>query len=105
MKYLLILFLLVVGCAKEGPKGEGGALGPLGSVGPVGPKGTSVSTVTFCPNLAGAFPETGIVVDDKIYALYYDGSNPHLSLIPQGNYQTTDGRACNFTVDANNHLL
>lgn len=97
-----------------GPSGAVGANGRDGDTGPVGPEGpvgvpgqAGVSTVAvypvvFCPTVAGSYPEVGLCIGNRLYAVY-DGnpSQVHYTEIPPGTYSTTDGRSCTFTVSAN----
>lgn len=101
---VISLLILLIGCAKEGgstanlgvpPPSSQGAPGIQGATGAIG---TITTPVEFCPNIPGNFPESGICIDGALYAVYWNGNNPHLSLIPAGQYATTDGRACTFTV-------
>lgn len=88
--------------------GAPGQVGPQGIQGQPGNDGTdgistNVAVVQFCPNQGpttyGHFPEQGLVVDDQILAVYYDGSNAWLAVIVPGEYRTTStGLSCNFTV-------
>jgi hypothetical protein len=38
---------------------------------------------------------------NKLVAYFEVGGNRYLSVLPQGNYMTTDGSNCHFTVDSN----
>jgi hypothetical protein len=64
----------------------------------------ALTTVQFCPNYTvkypSTFPEFGIVIDNTIYAVYWDGTNAWLTEVPPGNYASTSTSApCNFTVN------
>jgi hypothetical protein len=79
----------------------------VGSTGPSGAAGTSITTIKFCNDDTSTFPEYGIIIGTQIYAVYY-GSTPSssapeafLALIVPGNYRSTGGNGCAFTVNAN----
>jgi hypothetical protein len=89
---------------QQPPAGAPGPQGPAGEQGPPGLNGTFITPVLPCPDLAGAFPEVLLCIDETLYAVYDgNGANKdvrYVELIP-GNYVTTDGRGCNFTVIQN----
>lgn len=87
----------------NGLSGTNGTNGSNGSNGSNGTDGTVVQSVQFCPNYTlsypSMFPEVGFCIDNKIYAVYYDGKNAWMSVIPPGSYASTSTSApCNFTV-------
>jgi hypothetical protein len=98
----------------QGPTGATGAQGPTGATGaqgPAGPQGipglnaAPTTTVQFCPGYTPTypttFPESGLCVGGNIYAVYWDGTNAWLALIPPGHYASTSTTApCDFTVVA-----
>jgi hypothetical protein len=48
------------------------------------------------------------LANGQLLVLFVDnsnGKNPRLSVLPPGNYMTSDGTACYFTVDANNQVI
>lgn len=86
-----------------GGTGPQGPAGNTGSTGPQGEPGQSVTGVKFCPNVAdvhsSTFPEYGLCLDNKIYAVYWSGSQAFLAYLTPGNYSTTSINSnCNFTV-------
>lgn len=98
----------------DGEGGTQGPVGPAGSPGVQGPSGvpgtpaTNVTTVEFCPGQGqttyGHFPEQGICIEGKIYAVYWDqvNLNAWLAEIVPGVYiSTATGLQCTFTVYAN----
>lgn len=97
MKYLSLLLILTA-C---GPKGDGGIQGVPGQP---GQPGTVITAQPFCPSIPGVVgygnQEGYITLDSKVYAVYYDGTHTFLTLLLPGNYQTTDGRDCHFTVNS-----
>lgn len=81
---------------KNGEKGDTGATGAAGM------NATSVEFVKFCNSANpsyGSFPEYGMRVGTKIYAVY-SANNGFLTLLSPGTYVTTStGLNCNFTVN------
>ena len=85
----------------QGIAGRDGTDGVDGKDGAPGLPGSSITPVIPCPNKSGSFPEVLLCIDNKLYAVFVEtGSTKTVrySQIPAGNYQTTDGRSCNFTV-------
>lgn len=102
---------------QPGAQGNPGAAGPSGPQGPVGPSGspgvqglpgapaTDVTTVEFCPGQGqttyGHFPEYGICIEGKIYAVYWDKTNLNAwiaEIVPGVYMSTATGLQCTFTV-------
>lgn len=69
-----------------------------GKDGSDGTDGTIVETIPLCPDLPGNYPEILIRIDDKLYALFDHPSGERLVEVVPGNYHTTDGRNCHFTI-------
>lgn len=98
----------------QGPQGDIGAPGTDGSNGSQGPTGqdgvngadaTPVTVIQFCPSYGATFypsnfPEQGLCIADKLYAVYWNGTQAFLALIPPGTYSSTSPQACTFTVGA-----
>lgn len=119
MKYLIILLIFLSGCAAKkgdnglnggtGPQGSQGAIGNTGNQGPQGVPGipgTLVNPKVFCPNIPGSFPETYLDIGGVLVAQYYDGQGrSQLAILVPGNYVTTDGRNCHFSVDSGGHVI
>ncbi len=116
MKYLLPLLLLATAC---GPahvpaslRGEQGDPGIPGEsiVGPKGDKGDSgqdahITTIELCPTIAGdGFHEYLLNIDNNLFGVYASGSRIFLVRLPAGNYVTTDGRSCSFTVNSDGSI-
>ena len=101
-----------------GPQGNPGVDGLPGAIGPEGPQGvpglqgpagadgTEVVAVKFCANSVPSyptnFPEVGIKINNKIYAIYsISGGVSWLTQILPGTYvTTTTGLNCTFTVQS-----
>jgi hypothetical protein len=91
----------------DGSKGDQGDKGDQGLPGSPGVPGTSISVVIPCPNVSGDFPEVLLKIGNDLYAaLNIKQGNGNAAVLKQvalvklinGNYATTDGRTCNFTV-------
>lgn len=94
---------------KDGKDGKNGAQGPAGRDGLDGRNGTDgidgtspeldIFPVIPCPTVTGAYPEVLLCIANELYAVYDGGpQKDRLVLVPPGDYQTTDGRSCQFTV-------
>lgn len=86
-----------------GADGHDGSNGHDGSIGLPGLPGTVVGAIQFCAGYTTQYPsmfaEFGFCVDDKIYAVYWDGHNSWWTLVPEGTYSSTSTSApCTFTV-------
>lgn len=61
-----------------------------------------------CGTTPGFYNEVLLkLTDGKVVALFVDnvsGYNPRLAIIPAGNYMTTDGTSCNFSVDTGGNV-
>ena len=99
--------MFLTGCV--GPMGPTGATGPQGAVGigttgPSGADGTVITVVQFCPGTPtypSVFPETGLCINNRIYAVY-SMLNAFLTEVTPGLYNSTGvGSSCNFEVDEN----
>lgn len=102
MSVIVAIWMLIVftACGKDGAQGTPGIQGVAGL------NGTTVSTVKFCPGVpdtyASSFPEYGLCLDNKVYAVYWNGSTSFLAYLTPGKYVTTStGANCNFEVVAN----
>lgn len=77
-----------------------GAQGPAAAVSSY----TIVKKVVACPQLAGSYREVLLVFADgsvtSSFSADQAGNNTRLSDLPVGNYVTTDGRSCAFSVTA-----
>jgi len=90
----------------QGPQGPAGDPGPTGPQGTPGTPGSTILPVQFCLHVANtypnSFPEYGLCINNKIYAVYWSGSTAFLAYITPGRYETTSiGSNCDFTVVAN----
>ncbi len=66
--------------------------------------GSVVEFVDPCPAIVVAHPELLMKIDNILYAVYASGTKIHLTKLGPGNYATTDGRFCYFTINANGEL-
>lgn len=89
----------------QGEKGDTGAQGTQGEKGEKGDQGLpgvdgiNIVPVVLCPETSGSYPEVALCIDNNLYAVYNENpTRTRFVLIPAGQYQTTDGRHCTFTV-------
>jgi hypothetical protein len=85
-----------------------GSKGATGLQGNPGQDSDQVTIFKFCPNVTGnypsIFPEYGIRLDSKVYAVY-SSNGGFLTLLTPGTYKTTGiGSNCNFTVNSDGSL-
>lgn len=70
--------------------------------------GVSVSSQPFCPNKSApnGFQESYLIASGLIYAILDTGSamGVYLTYIHPGNYTTSDGSGCTFTVNSDNTI-
>ena len=96
MKKLVLMVLFLTACGQNGTNGIDGSAGPAGA------NGSSVTVVRFClggpPVYPSTFPETGLCINNAIYAVY-SANDGFLTELPPGLY-TSDaiGSSCTFTV-------
>lgn len=80
-----------------------GATGPQGEVGPVSPYALT-EIIDPCGNAPGIYDEVILRTQaGRLLASFSDnvnGYNTRLSELVQGNYMTTDGSNCHFSVDS-----
>jgi hypothetical protein len=115
MKFILTSFLMLASCAPmpmpiiSGPVGTQGPQGPVGAQGPQGPAGNDAPPTAYtptallnpCGDAAGIADEVLIqLADGTIVASYGSGNAVRFATLTNGNYITTDGDACYFTVAA-----
>jgi hypothetical protein len=100
---VLALAILNIHCG-QGPQGIPGPQGSPGNIGPQGPKGqdgTQITVIQFCtgaPQYPTNFPETGLCINDKIYAVY-SANDGFLTEITPGRYVSNAvGSSCSFQV-------
>jgi hypothetical protein len=63
---------------------------------------TIIKMIDPCGTTPGFYNEVLLrTTGGKLVAYFESGSNRYLSILPPGNYATTDGTGCNFTVDNN----
>lgn len=104
--FIIVLLSFATSCGRVrngamGPSGNTGATGSQGEQGLPGIDGTdaSIEVIDLCPDIAGNFPQVLFRIDEKLFTVYRsNGNNTRLVELVPGNYVTTDGRSCNFTV-------
>lgn len=80
-----------------------GTNGTNGSDAPTTPY-TIVNVIKPCPTVSGPHPEVLLVLANRTLLASVSqsaGANTRLALVTPGNYTTTDGRSCAFTITAN----
>jgi hypothetical protein len=78
--------------------------GVQGVAGANGTNATPVTVVQFCDAVAAypsTFPEVGLVIGGKVYAVYSTNGG-FLTYLPPGTYSSSAvGSSCNFTINPN----
>lgn len=82
-----------------------GTQGAQGAPGLNGAPGTVITPVKFCNNDTSRFPEYGLMVGNRLFAVYW-GTTPSSPSVPEsfltevlpGNYISTGGNGCQFTI-------
>ena len=89
----------------NGTNGTDGTDGVDGANGTNGTNGTIVTPVKFCSSDNSTFPEYGLMIGNDLYAVYWGSTpaSPHhsqafLTKLVAGNYQSTGGNNCLFTI-------
>lgn len=88
----------------KGDKGDAGAVGATGTTGNPGLDATSPKSVKLCNYPAvypSSFPEYGLCIDNKLFAVYYNGTYAFLAEIVPGRYISTSPQSCTFVVTEN----
>jgi hypothetical protein len=88
-----------------GPQGPQGAAGAAGQNGTNGKDGSSITPVKFCVDDQSKHPEYGLMIGSDLFAVYW-GTTPASPSVPQafltkliaGNYQSTGGNNCLFSI-------
>lgn len=93
---------------KDGQDGATGATGATGAQGPQGPAGvsTNIGFIDPCGDKAGVVDEVLLKIPDGVGGWLLlasvsddtNGKNTRLSILPNGNYMTTDNSSCFFKV-------
>jgi len=105
----IALLLLMVSCGQQqGINGINGLNGTNGQDGIDGINGqdgqdAQLETIKFCPDLEDvypkSFPEYGLCIGNKVYAVYSTNNTAFLSYLTPGTYITTsNGINCRFQV-------
>ena len=108
--FSVVLFLVVSGCGRN-HHGLPGAPGAKGDQGEKGEAGTPaiLEVIDPCGDAANIVDEVLIRMSNgQVLVSFSDdssGNNTRLSVLPPGSYTTTDGSACQFTIDSSGHVL
>lgn len=108
----IVLALFLSGCGPNayvqvvkgeiGPTGEIGMTGSNGAMGPTGPQGEHSITKVIDPcGKVGSYDEVLLAfANGNLVALFVTSNHqyPRFSLIPDGNYLTSDNTSCYFSV-------
>jgi hypothetical protein len=87
--------------------GLNGVNGLDGTNGLNGADGTAVTPIKFCNDDHTKYPEYGLLIDDKLFAVYWGAtpasknSQAFLAEITPGTYKSTGGNNCTFTITEN----
>ena len=102
---------------KDGEKGDQGEVGPQGQPGVNGEDGQDATLNQYdIVSVLDPCGDTPNVVDEVLlklrngqvlasFSANASGANARFSLLAPGNYLTTDGSNCHFTIDANGNML
>jgi len=87
----------------QGQQGLTGAQGPIGPQGPAAPTTyTIVEIIDPCGDAPGKYDEVILKLGNGQYLASFsdnaNGNNTRLGILPTGNYVTTDGTGCNFSI-------
>lgn len=91
----------------NGVQGSQGMQGVQGLSGLDGAAGTVVTPIKFCASDHSAYPEYGLYIGGRLFAVYWgptlssSASQAFLAEILPGNYSSTGGNNCAFTVNSN----
>lgn len=91
----------------QGIQGVQGIPGITGATGAAGSPGTVVTPIKFCSTDNSTFPEYGLLIGNELYAIFW-GPTPaspntfqaYLSKLVAGNYMSTGGNNCLFSIDS-----
>lgn len=105
MRYIILSTLLILVACFPGPGIIPGPIGPSGPKGDPGLDATQITVVKFCPNSVAnypsVFPEIGLCINSKLYAVYSANNGFLVEVIP-GVYQSNAiGSSCSFEVQNN----
>lgn len=94
----LVIFSLLVACAGErGPQGPRGEAGPIGQPGQDGAD-MVVQVIDPCGQET-EFDEVILrLADGRLYAFFVENRQGRMVLLDKGDFVTTDGTNCHFTV-------
>ena len=98
-KILIAILVLLTACGKQEPKNGVDVVTTI--ITEVETQDPEVKMVQLCKGAPsyGMFFEFAQCVDNKLYAVYWNGKDAFLTELPPGEYRSTStGLGCNFTV-------
>lgn len=112
MRLLFLSMLLVLSsCGKDGKDGAPGTTGATGAKGADAPPTayTVTSIIDPCGDAAGVVDEVLLKLANGQVLVSFSasssGNNTRLAVLPPGNYVTTDGSNCHFTLTNDGQVL
>lgn len=109
MRHLYIALLLFTACGKQGDVGPAGPAGERGAQGIPGINAivsaySIDSVIDPCGDAPGVIDEVLLKLHNgQLLVSFSDntkGDNTRFAILSAGNYHTTDGSNCNFSVDS-----
>lgn len=118
----LLVSFITIACGKcpntiQGPPGQAGTQGVAGIQGPTGNPGQDAPTLPFniiglvnpCGDAPGIYDEVFLKLADGTLIASFSadaqGDNTRFSVLTPGNYVTTDGDSCYFTIATNGDII
>jgi hypothetical protein len=85
---------------------QGGTLVTCGNTSSMILNGTNAAVQSICPNDGAQFPEQYIQLGSDTYAILDVGGSAYLSkMVPDQEYETSDGAKCRFHVDRAGNVI
>jgi hypothetical protein len=109
----IVLSVFLMSCGKDGAPGKDGVsiVGPQGPAGAQGPAGQAavLEIIDPCGDAPGIHDEVILrLANGQLLASFSQnasGLNTRFSILTQGNYITSDGSNCHFSVTSDNQVL